>query len=105
MPDFADGAVAVVGIDVQQDRDAAGAIAFQRELLVSCARKFASAALYGALDVIRRHILSLGGNNSPAQAGIGVWIAAAILRGNADFFDQPGKNLTPLGVQSALLVL
>jgi hypothetical protein len=38
------------------------------------------------------------------QAGVGIGIAAIFGR-NGNFLDQAGKNLSPLGVQSALFML
>ena len=103
--DFADRAVAVVGVDVEQDRHAARAIAFERELFVGGAGQFAGTALDGALDVIGGHVLGLGREDGAAQARVGVGIAAAVFRGDADFLDETGENLAALGVKRALLVL
>ena len=105
MTDLAHGTVAVVRIDVKQNRDPARAVALQGELLVSGAGKLARAALDGPLDVIGGHILRLGRNDGATQTRVGVRIAAAIFRGDADFFDQTGENLPTLGVERALFML
>ncbi len=105
MANFADRAVAIVGVDLEQNGDAAGAVALELKFFVGGAGEFAGAALDGALDVVLRHVLGLGGENGAAEARVGVGIAAAVLGGNADFLDQAGKNLAPLGVKRALLML
>jgi len=68
--DLAHRTVAVVGIDVEQNRDAARAVALQRELLVSGAGKFTRAALDGSLDVIGGHILRLSRNDGATQTRV-----------------------------------
>ena len=52
--DFADGAILVVGEDIDDDGDASGAVALVGDLLVGDAFELAGAALNGALDVFRR---------------------------------------------------
>ena len=105
VPDFADRAIAIISVNVNQYGYAPWAISFQRKLLVSRARQFAGAALNRTLDVIGRHVLCLGRGNGPAQARIAVRIAPAVLGRNGYFLDKTGKNLTPFGVQSAFLML
>src|ERR1700689_2301340 len=95
---LADRAIAVVGIDVEQDRDTAGAVAFERKLFIGRARQFARTALNGTLDVILRHVFGLGREDGSTQARVGVWISAAILGGNRNFLNQTGKNLAALGI-------
>ena len=70
MADFADRAVAIVGRYLDQDGDAARAVAFKRDLFVSDAGQLAGAALDGALDVVGRHVLGLGRGHRGAQARI-----------------------------------
>src|SRR5208337_5039882 len=93
---FAHRAVTIVGVDVEQNRDAARPIAFEREFFVGGAGQFAPPALDGPLDVVGGHILGLGGKDGAAQAWVGIRIAAAVLRGNADFLDETGENLAAL---------
>ena len=102
--DFADGAIAVVGVDVEQDGDAAGAVAFELKFFVGRAGKFARAALNGTLDIVGRHVFGLGSGNCGSQARIRIRIAAAF-GGNADFLNQASENLAALGVERALFVL
>ena len=80
MADLADGAIAIVGGEVEQHGDAAGTVAFEIEFLVGRARQFAGAALDGALDVVGRHVLGLGVEDGLAQARVLVGIAAATWR-------------------------
>src|SRR6185437_2647323 len=102
--DFADGAVAIVGIDVEQDSDSAGPVAFQGKFFVVDARQFASATLNGTLDVVGGHVFAFGREDGGAQPRIAVGIAAAIFSRNADFLDKTGKNLAPLGVERAFFM-
>src|SRR5581483_9386027 len=103
--DFADRAVAVIGVDIEHYRDAAGTIAFEGELFVHRSGKFAGTALDGAFDIVGWHVLALGGQNRRAQARIGIRIATAVLGGNADFLDKSGENLAALCIERALFML
>src|SRR5205823_11014382 len=67
---FADSAVAVISVDVEQNGDTAGAVALKRKLLKVDAGQFAGATLDGALDVVLRHVFRLGRENSSAYASI-----------------------------------
>src|SRR6185369_14807130 len=102
--DFTDRAVAIVGIDIEQDRHPAGAVALERELFVGSTGQFTRAAKNGPLGVAGRKVLSLGRQDGAAQAWVGIGIAA-ILGGNRNFLDQAGENLASLGVQSAFFML
>src|SRR5437588_11269106 len=98
-PDFADSTIAVIGINVEQDRNAPGPIAFQRELFISRAGQFAGPPLDRPLDVVGRHVLRLRRNDGATQARVGIRIASTVFGSNADFFDETGKNLAALGVK------
>ena len=100
-----DGAVAVVGQHIDDDRNAAGTVALEADLLVGCAFEFAGSLLDGALDVVRGHVLGLGCGDRAAKARVAVRIASAAFGGDGDFLDQAGKDLAALGVQRALLML
>ena len=104
MAHFAHRAVAVVGQHVHDERNAAGAVALERDFLVVHAFEFARAALNGALDVVGRHIFGLGRSHGRSQPGIAVRIATT-LGGDRDFLQQAGEDLAALGIQRALLVL
>ena len=99
------GAVAVVGIDVEQDRHSTRPVTFERKLFISSAGKLARAPLDRSLDVVGRHIFGLGGHDSAAQSRVRVRVTATVFRGNADFLDKAGKNLAALGIERALLML
>src|SRR6185369_1689872 len=102
--DFADRAIAVVGRDFDEDGDAARAVAFEGDLFVAHSRQFAGTALDGLLDVVARHVFSLGGSDRGPQAGILVRITAALC-GHGDFLDKTGEDLAALRIKRALLVL
>ena len=104
MAHLAHSAVAIVGRGLDQQRDAAGAVALEGDLFIQCAGKLTGAALDGALDVVLRHVLGLGRQNGRTQPWITVGVAAAARR-HADFLDQTGEDLAALRVQRALLVL
>ena len=104
MADLADRAVAVVGKHIDDNGDAAGAVALEGDLLVVDAFQLASAAQDRALDVVLRHILGLSRQNGGAKPGIGIGVAAA-LGSDRDFLEQASEYLAALGIQRALLVL
>jgi hypothetical protein len=52
MPDFANGSIAIISIDVEQNGDAARTVAFEGELLVVNAGEFTGAALL--ISLMRR---------------------------------------------------
>src|ERR1700677_3373602 len=104
MPDLADRPVAVVGRHIYNNGHAARPIPLERNFLVAHALKLARAALDGPLDVLLRHVLSLGRQDRRAQPRIAVGVAATLGR-DADFLDDAGEYLAALGIQRALLVL
>ena len=103
--DLADGAVFVVGEDVDDEGDAAGAVALVSDLFVADAFELAGSALDGAFDVVGGHVLSFGGGDGAAQAGVAVGIAAAGFGGDGDFLDEAGKDFAAFGVCGALFML
>src|SRR5260370_28549744 len=76
---FADGAVAIVSGDIDQQSHAARTVSFEGDLLVGRAGKLAGAALNRTLDVFRRHVLRLGGRDRDAQTRIAFRITAATI--------------------------
>ncbi len=102
--DIADGAVAVVGGDVDQDGGAARPVAFEHDFVDLAAFQFAGAAHDGLLDVVGRHTDGFGGQDGGAQTGVPVGIAAAA-RGDHDFLDNARERFSALGVKSRLFVL
>ena len=104
MADLADGAVLVVGRDLDHDRNAAGTVAFVCDFVDLAAFEFARAAHDGALDVVVRHRNGFGGQDGSAETRVPVGIAA-IARSDHDFFDDAGEDLAALGVESGLFML
>src|SRR5205807_6467874 len=90
---FADGAVAVVGGHLGDQRYSAWAVTFKGDLFVCSAGQFAGTALDGALDVVRRHVLGFGRGNGSPQARISFRITAAALGRHGYFFDQASEYL------------
>jgi hypothetical protein len=101
--DIGDGAVAVVGGDVDQDGGAARPVAFEHDLFDLSAFQFAGAAHDGLLDVVGRHADRFGGQDGGAQARIPVGIAAAA-RGDHNFLDDARERFSALGVKCRLFV-
>ena len=89
--DIGGGAVAVVSQRVDNDGNAARAIAFVADFLVILA--FAARCLVDrALDIVLRHRLRLGGIDRSAQAGVGVRIGQAHLGRHSDFAGELGEK-------------
>ena len=104
MADIADGTVAVVGGDLDDDRGAAGSVPFVGDFLHLFAAEFAAATHNGALDIFRRHGNRFGGDDGGAEAGVGVGVAA-VASGDDDFFDEAREDFAALGVEGSLLML
>ena len=102
--DFADGAVAIVGRDIDQHGCAARAVAFEHDFFDLAAFQFAGAAHDRLLDVVGRHGHVLGGQNGGAQPGIAVGIAA-VAGCDRDFLDEARERFSALRVGRRLLVL
>src|SRR6266702_331495 len=100
--DFAYGAIFIVGEDLDDDGYAAGAVALVGDLLVGEAFEFAGTALDGSLDVVGGHVLSFGGSDGSAEAGVAVGVSSALLGGDGDFLDKAGEDLAAFGVEGAL---
>jgi len=82
--DFLRTAGFVVGRDLNDEGDAARAIAFVGEFFEDDAGEFACAFLNGAIDVVGRHVGVARFEEQGAQAGVGVGVAAAGLGGQRD---------------------
>ena len=105
VPDLAHGAVAIVRDNLDQHRDAAGAVAFVHDFFDLTAFEFACALLHRPLDVIGRHVDGLGILDRFPQARIAFRIASANSRGNRDFLDELREHAATLGIEGALFVL
>jgi hypothetical protein len=99
------GAHLVVGHDLDQDGDATRTIGLVGDLLVGDAGELTGTLLDRALDVVGRHVESLGRADGGTQARVPVRIAAAIPGRDGDFLDDPRESRAPLGIGRALLVL
>ena len=104
MADFADGAVAVVGCDVDQERPRRPGRSLRTDFVDLAAFEFACAAHDRALDVVGRHADGFGRGDGGAQARVGFRVAAAA-RGNHDFLDEASERFATLGVKRRLFVL
>ena len=104
MANLADGAIAIIGGDVDQHGRAARTVAFEHDLVDLAAFQFAGAAHDGFLDVVGGHADAFGRQDRRAQARIGVRIAA-IARGDRNFLDDARETFSALGVESGLFVL
>ena len=104
---FAGGAVAVIGQDLDDHRDAARPVAFVADLLVALAIA-AGGLLDRALDIVLRHVLGAGGNDGGAQAWIHHRIGQAELGRDGDFARELAEQLglhrvlPPLAVHDVL---
>jgi hypothetical protein len=97
------GAVAVVGQRLDDDRDAAGAIALIAHFLVIL-RVALRCLVDRALDIVLGHGLCLGGVDREAQARVHVRIGHPHLRRDGDFAAELGKHGRALLVLRALAV-
>ena len=105
LADFAVGAVAVVGEDIDQDGDAAGSETFVREFVEADAIEFAGAFLDGAFDIRVWHRHAACVLNGDAQADVHAGIAAAVLGRDHDRSAQLAPQHAAFGVHGALFVL
>src|SRR5438132_8563733 len=105
MPDFAGGAVLVVGEDLDDHRRPARTVRFVLGLLVRDARLLTGAAANRALDVVGGHVVRLGVGDDRPQSRVHVGVAAAGPRRDSQLFDEARENLPTLGIRRALLVL
>ena len=105
MADFGHGAGPVVGHAVDHDGDTARTVALVANFLELVGARFATATLDGAFDGVLGHVGGQRLVQCQTQAWIGARIATAGTRGDRDFTNQLGKNLTALLVLGVLAVL
>src|SRR5438309_11059288 len=98
-------AVAVVGHRLDQDRNAADAIALVGDLVVIYALGVAAAAFDGAVDSVVRHVGRLCVQNAFAQTRVCVRITAARAGSDRYLFDKLCKDLAALRIRRAFLML
>ena len=99
------GTVAVVGDGINDDRNAAGRIAFIGDLLVGHVGQFTARLLDGALNIVIRHIVGFRLGNDVAQLAVGFGVCAAIAHSNRDFTANLGENSAAGSIRLALLRL
>src|SRR5664279_1262693 len=105
MANLGDGANAVVGHAVDDDRRAADAVALVSDLLVVHPLEVARRLVDVLLDRVGRHVGSLGLLDGQAQARVHRQVAAALARGADDLADKARPHLAALLVLSTLAVL
>ena len=103
--DLRRGAVAVVRLRLDEDRDPARAVALVEDLLVLVPVATAGRALDRALDVVHRHVDRPGLVDGEAEPVVGVGVAAADLRGDDDLAGDLREERAALRVVGALLAL
>src|SRR5690606_6482113 len=99
------GPVRVVRERLDEDGDAAGAVALVRHLLVVGPLDLAGAPLDGALDGVLRHVLRLRLVDGEGEAGVRVGVAAALARRDHEVARDAGPRLRAPLVGGALLPL
>ncbi len=103
--DFAGGAVAVVGEDVEHDRHTVRAVPFVDDLFITDAFEFAATFLDGVLDRVLGHVRRFGFVDRVAQREVGIGIAPTVLGGNHDRLGAFAPDLRSLGILPRLAVL
>ena len=103
--DFGDGARRVVGHGVDEERDAAGAVALVRHFLVVDALELTRALLDRALDVLLRHRAAARRVDGETEPRISGRITAAELGGHGDFANELREQRATLLVSRGLVVL
>ena len=106
MADLGRGALAVIGQRLDDDGDAAGAVALVGDGLVVVRVAGAERLVDGALDVVVGHIVRLGLGDDGGEAGVIRRVAAAaLLDGDDDLLGDLGERRAALGVRRALGLL
>ena len=88
------GAVTVVGNDFYDYCGTAGAVSLVGDLLVVYAAHFARGLLYGAGNVVIRHVVCLCLGYNVSELGVVVRVATALFNGYGDLSAYLGKDLT-----------
>ena len=99
--DFGEGAVAVIGSDLDEDSEAAGAVGGV-EFLGEGGGGFVSGAFDGAFDIIIWHIGGLGFVDSESEGGVGGGIGA-VSSGNGNHVADFGEDFAAFSVNDGLL--
>ena len=96
--DLGRGPVAVVGLGLDEDRHAAGAVALVDDLLVLLGLAAAGRLVDRPLDVVGRHVHRARLLDREAEPVVRVRVAAALPRGHADLARHLGEERAALGV-------
>src|SRR5690606_8967298 len=102
---FAGGAVAVVGEDLAEDGDAAGAVALVDRALVVLSPQLARALLDRVLDRVLGHVDALGVVDGVAEGKVAGRVASAVLGGDDDGAGGFAPELAAARVGLGFLVL
>ena len=104
-PHFGSRPVAVVGGRLDEERDAAGAIALVDDLLVLLALAAPGRLLHGALDRVDRHVRGARLLDREAQPEVAVGVTAARARRHRDLSAHLREDGAALDVVDALVAL
>src|SRR5207244_4530790 len=102
--DGGDGAMAVLGEGLDEDRDATGPVALVGHLVIGDALELPRAFLDRPLDVVGRHAVLPGRLHRGPEARVGVDVATAHAGGDGYLLDQLGEQLPAPGILESLLV-
>ncbi len=105
MTDLGDRAILIIGQAIDHHCGSTRAVSLVADLLVVGSIEVAGTALDCPIDIVLGHALRFGFIDGEPQPRIGGQVPAASTRGNCDFANQLGKELTALLVLSALAVL
>jgi len=102
--DIADGSIAVIGGNHDQNGGATRAVSFKHHLVDLAAFELACAPHDGLLDVVGRHADSFGGGDRRPETGIHIGIATGA-GGDHDLFDNARETFSALCVEGGFFVL
>ena len=103
--DFGHSAVAVVGQAAQQNRGAAGAVAFVGDFLKVGAFAAAGSSADGAVDIVLGKALGARFLDRKPQRGVIGWVRSALTRGDGNLARQACEKATAFGILPTLAVL
>ena len=103
-PNFADGAVFVVGHRFQKDGRSSGTVSFIGDLFIVYAFQLASTFFNGASDVVDRHVFAFGDQDGGSKARVASGVSATDASRHSDFLNELGENFSAFGVGRALFM-
>src|SRR5262249_8440040 len=104
VPDLADGAVSIVGHDVNNHRNAAGSVTFVLQFFDVSAFKLPGALHDRTLDIVGGHIHLFGIRDSLSQSRVAFGVSAPNTCRDGDFLDELGEHAPSLGINGAFFV-